>query len=242
MKNLLLLFIPFLLVACEQYRASAPVVMTTQADSIATDSSQSTALIKIPAEVEVNQDSLIRDWAAFLRGNDTFRYDFLPKMDKKITYLKELQSSKELVRMYAYGSPAYKKYNKVGYHSTFDLFVLEYQQEAAAKIAFDSLIAATQYLVAPAADGIIHNDQQYIHVLNFDPYNGGFLVQHQQYIFSIAKTCAGNPINLPWSKYEPLFLHRMGIASPATTITSNCGDLRFEIKELTYDSLILDSK
>ena len=136
-----------------------------------------------------------------------------------------------LIEIEAYSDKSYPKKVDPYSYEHFTLFCFKYSNQEQAKINFEEVYNYTQLDKSKNIEVDQSILDKHNRIITYSKY-GGFIVQKNEWIYSLVETCREPPYGKTWIEYENLFLRYLGSNKRDSLIVLNadCGRVRF-IKE-----------
>jgi len=182
-------------------------------------------------QVFENLDSLIENFLHQVRDSPYEKMTYSPLLKKEVNYL-ALFPKKGLSEVTLYTNPKVKKSKKIKYTDLY-LTSLKYETDSFAIESFKDIKEKIKVIISPAARGSFDDGKKYITLRGVDPYTGSFIIQKNNFIYSLRKTCGRNNLLLSFKDYENLFIDILKLKNTnIEIIKSNCGDAKFSVEKI----------
>ena len=136
-----------------------------------------------------------------------------------------------LKNYYAYSDKRYPKNSQPTYYENFTLFVFEYESEVSASNCIN-LIYANTNLTSEQLDSIRKNNPKLLNNIETSLKPGGLIIQKNNYVFSLVKTCRKPPVKNNWKEYEDIFIRSISTdGQTIKTLNAKCGMMNYSFEK-----------
>ncbi len=155
-------------------------------------------------------------------------HTFLPD-SKKPYHLKILQTQ-GLQTITAYSNKKYPKNREPSHYEHFVLFTATYNTNETAKSSYDRIKSDSKYGWTDL-NNLSGEVKERVRILATYAKYGGMIIQKENHIFSLVKTCGETPIGGKWTDYENKFVQYITENGEEIEILSaNCGRDRYQVQ------------